>query len=230
MNVRMICVLVSAFMVVMILTAMTEVTRNRRGLEGRVIIGAPSVALRTIPDDLAIKKAKGSFKYKSEDEADAQQGWILAGEVPTTHTSFDTINEFQVQGQEPGTPYALEHMFYKDSAGVKGRNNDRLKQKFTYYTTRSEGHQSFPSYGFFKAAIKDGKMQFMYSIKKASEGQLLVGMDEYTALHDGMSDQKPYKESGVPFECGLSIDGDAHGQTGEIAFKATKAKGKGIVQ
>jgi len=225
--------LISTFMVVMILTAVAELNSHRHESAGRVVIGASSTESLAVPEGMDLKKVKGSFKYKSDTEEKAQQMWIIAGEVPTAHTSFDTVEMFNINCQEPGTPYGVNHEFGKDASGVKGRNGDRIKQKFMYYSaqkTRSEGHKSFPSFGFFKAKIKDGKMRFMYSIKKANEGNMLIGMEDYEALHNGMKDEKPYKESGVPFQCSLGVDDEAHGTDGTIAFKATKSKGKGTVE
>jgi hypothetical protein len=223
--------LVSTFLIVMILTAMAELNSHRHPSAGRVVVGAVSTESLAVPEGMNLSKVKGSFKYKSESEEDAQQMWIIAGDVPTSNKTFDTVTQFNVKAQEPGTPYGIDHTFYKNSEGVKGRNGDRIKQKFIYYSanTRSEEHRRFPSYGFFKAKIKNGRMNYMYSIKKANQGDMLIGMEDYEALHDGMKDEKPYKESGVPFECALGVDGETHGTDGSISFKATKSKGKGSV-
>jgi hypothetical protein len=215
----------------MILTAVAELSRHRHDSAGRVVIGAVATEEPMDPTGMDLKKVKGSFKYKSESEEDAQQKWIIAGEVPTSHTSFNSINSFNIKANEPDTPYGLDHMFYKDPGGVKGSNGDRIKQKFTYFTannTRSENYK-MPSFGFFKASIKGGKLKYMYSIKKANEGNMLIGMEDYDTLHNGMKDEKPYKETGVPFECFLAVDGETNGAAGVVSFKATKAKGKGSV-
>jgi hypothetical protein len=216
----------------MILTAVAELHRHRHDTAGRVVIGVPSSESLAVPMGMDLKKVSGSFKYKSESEDDAQQKWIIAGEVPVSNDTFNTVNTFNIKAHEPDTPYGIDHTFPKDPAGVKGRTGNRIKQKFVYFAgteTRSDPHERMPSFGSFKASIKDGKMKFMYSIKKANEGNMLVGMEDYEELHNGMKDEKPYKESGVPFECSLAVDGDTHGTDGIIAFKATKAKGKGKV-
>lgn len=231
MNRRIICALISMFLVVMILTAVAELHCHRRDSAGRVVIGAVNTDSPADPTGMDLKKVKGAFKYKSETEEDAQQMWIIAGEVPTSHGSFNSINSFNIKAHEPDTPYGVDHTFFKDSGGVKGSNSDRIKQKFTYFpvnTERSEEHK-MPSFGFFKASIKGGRLKYMYSIKKANEGNMLIGMEDYEALHDGMKDEKPYKETGVPFECFLAVDGETNGAAGVVSFKATKAKGKGTV-
>jgi hypothetical protein len=232
MNRLLISLLISVFTVVMILTAVAELNRRQNETGGRFIDGTDCLKSLDAPGGMELKKVKGSFKYKSEEEEDAKQMWIIAGEVPTTKTSFDTVETFKMVGQEPGTPYGLNHEFTKNPTGVKGRNGDRIKQKFIYYSanTRSKGHHSFPSFGFFKASIKDGKMKYMYSIKKANEGGMLIGMDDYTALHDGMKNEKPQKESNIPFECALGVDEEMHGTAGTLAVKATKSKGKGSIE
>ena len=232
MNRLLISLLISVFTVVMILTAVAELNRRQNETDGRFIEGTDCLKSLNAPSGMELKKVKGSFKYKSDEQEDAQQMWIMAGEVPTTKTSFDTVDTFKMVGQEPGTPYGINHEFSKNPDGVKGRNGDRIKQKFIYYSanTRSEGHKSFPSYGFFKASIKGGKMKYMYSIKKANEGGMLIGMDDYDALHEGMKGEKPQKESNIPFQCSLGVDEEEHGTEGTLAIKATKSKGKGGIE
>jgi hypothetical protein len=185
--------------------------------------------------DMSFKKASGKFKYKSEDQNDAQQGWKLSAEVPTSHSSFDTIKSFNIRGRLSGDSDRLNQTIWKDPTGIKGRNRDRYKQKFLYYTySKSSGHH-YPKYGLFMARIKDGKMRYNYAITKANEGNKLIAMDQYDYVKEYMDTNKVYRDT-VYFDTALDMTStggskEYHGGGAGFSYTAKKkgARGK-IVQ
>ena len=178
--------------------------------------------------DLIVQKGAGKFKYKSEDSAEAQQGWKIAGECPTAYNNFNEIPSFRIKARQEGEVDSLDHFFYKDTTGVLGADGTRYKQRFVYYVnSRSDHHERFPAFGMFKASIKDGKIKFNYIITKANEGNMMVNMQYFDDIKNTMSESNKFKAAamlGVTFEPGSEI----HDNTSKVVYnaklKATKAK------
>ena len=187
MNVRLACIssVGIVILVIMLLSAAHELSA-RDTVNGEVMIPPPAVA---VVDDISMDKGGGKFKYKSDDPYEAQQTWKLKGTCPTSYQSFDSAYNFQIQLAEAGQPASLNHSF-SDPTGVIGRNSNRYKKKFFYYSstvTRSSNH-SDPKFGLFKAWIKDGQLKFMYVIKKANEGGKMMNMDDFDYIRQATSD------------------------------------------
>ena len=178
--------------------------------------------------DLTVQKAAGKFKYKSEDSTEAQQGWKIAGECSTAYNNFNEIPSFRIKARQEGEVDSLDHFFSKDANAVLGSDGTRYKQRFVYcVNSRVDSQERFPAYGMFKASIKDGKIQFKYSITKANEGNMMVNMQYFDDIKNTMSESNKFKAAamlGVTFEPGSEI----HDNTSKVVYnaklKATKAK------
>ena len=158
-----------SLLTVMFLNAKSEIFSKANTVKGEQITInlPPSNAL----PGMEITKAKGKYKYKKEEADDAQQAWIVAGECSTAHSSFESISTINIKLNEVGDSDAASQSIYVDSSAVKGRKKNRFKQKFSYFKTAycSGHHHHIPSYGFFKASIKDGKLKYMYMLIKIIE-------------------------------------------------------------
>ena len=202
---------------VMIFSAANELSARSPG-NGEIIT---PLSLATVPDDISLANGGGKFKYKSDDPYEAQQVWKVKGTCPTSYQSFDSANNFQIQFAESGQSPSLDHSF-ADPTGVTGRNGDRYKKKFFYYSssTRSSGHHSFPSFGTFKAWIKDGQLKFMYIVKKANEGGMMMNMSDFNAIRDATQTNKIEKT--VNLDGSLLIGSEGHGAAAQSSYTAKK--------
>jgi hypothetical protein len=243
---------IAASFTFLVIAGLTERPLFRSDRPEYRVIGTPRIVTEQTLSGLEVKAGKALFKYKSDDANDAQQKWVFKGEVPTTHTSFDTVSQFRITGggeDESSTSasgaviladnyYGIDHTFYKNSTGVKGKNGTKLKQKFTYFTatqkkdSSSDGtieplssHHTYPSYGKFKAKIKDGKMSFLYKITKANEGNMLVGMDDYDTIRSEMEKEKK-AEGTATMDVTFAVDDVGYSHTQEVDAKANKNKAK----
>lgn len=235
----------------LVIAGLTEQLPQRADTPEYRVIGTPRIATEQTLAGLEIKTGKALFKYKSEDEQDAQQKWVFKGEVPTTHSSFDTISQFRINGggeQSSSSPagdvalageyYGMDHTFYKNSTGVKGKDGTKLKQKFFYYTTTqypdgsmvsgeepTSEHHKYPTFGMFKAKIKDGKMKFTYKITKANEGNMLVGMEDYDTIRNEMQEEKK-AEGTAAMDVTFSVNSVGYSHYQDVEAKANKNKAK----
>ena len=229
----------SVFSGVVVLYAMRE-TNLRRVEPGNV-----AQLIEPLPgsNDLALQKSKGKYKYKKEEVSDAQQGWKLAGEMPTSHNSFDGMGSVRVRGRRSGDTDALNHMMYIDPTGIKGRNGDRYKQKFSYYSAeRSEGHHRYPSWGFIKMWLErapsssangegttsENRLRFLYVVTKANEGGELLETEYQDDLKQEVSEQKKI-EGEENLEFGFNAGAESHGAAVRAKYKAKQKKAKGTM-
>ncbi len=220
MNVRYAClggigIIIAA---VMIFSAANELSARSPG-NGEIMTPLPSV---TVPADISLANGGGKFKYKTDDPYEAQQVWKIKGSCPTSYQSFDYANDFTIRFAESGQAPSLDHSF-ADPTGVTGRDGTRYKKKFFYYgtSTRSSGHHSFPSFGMFKAWIKDGQLNFMYIIKKANEGGMLMNMSDFDAIRNATSQTNKIEKT-VNLDGALLIGGEGHGAAAQSTYTAKK--------
>jgi hypothetical protein len=180
----------------------------------------------TAMQDLKLNKASGKFKYKHDEAEDANQGWKIAGECPTAYQNFNQVPLFRIRVRQVGEIDSLDHPFY-NSTGVIGRDGNRYKQRFFYYpVTRSKNHR-LPSYGFFKASIKDGNLKFMYAVTKANEGGMMVNMQYFDDVKDTTSESNKFKAAaniGVTVELGSEVHDSDNMVKYTAKEKMTKAK------
>jgi hypothetical protein len=158
--------------------ALTEWRASHQSTGGALVTPAQAAIMFDAPDDITFKKVKGKFKYKGDSPANAQQKWVVAGEVPTTHTSFDDVSTVGHDSQMDGGDTHAGAARPLDTTGILGRKHDRYREKFFYYGTRSTDH-AYPSYGRLKMKLKDGMLSYMYVISKANEGDCMVGLNKY---------------------------------------------------
>jgi hypothetical protein len=142
-------------------------------------------------NDIDLKNGKAKYKYKADTVSDAQQKIKLAGKFPTGMQDFNGVQSFRVRCRYAGQPDAVDDMFGTPT-GVQGKKANRYKQKFFYYTaatdaSRSE-HHSLPTFGKFKAWIKNGEMYFVYALNKMNQGGMMVETADYQGLKDVMSE------------------------------------------
>ena len=218
MNVRFVSlsVICTVIVVFMLFSATSEISA-RSDRQGEVIEPVKSIV---IVDDIVMSKAVGKCKYKKEDPNEAQQGWKLAGEAPTAKQNFYGASNFNIALKESGQPDSLNHGF-SDPSGIIGKDGDRYKKKFFFYTsTRSSGHH-FPSFGIFKAWIRDGNLKFMYVIKKANEGGKMMNMDGFDTIRQETAGGEKIEKS-VNLEGALQVGGEAHGAAFQSEMKAKK--------
>jgi len=217
-----------SLLTVMFLNAKSEIFSNGKISKGEpVIINLPPA--NALPA-MEIKKAKGKYKYKKDDADDAQQAWIVAGECPTTHSSFETISSFNIRLNEVSDTDAASQSVYVDSSAIKGRKKNRFKQKFSYFkTTYCSGHHHIPSYGFFKAQIKDGVLKYMYMIKKAKEGGLMVKTNDYSNFKTTMAESNKVVST-VNVESYLSVNSETYYAQKQFEFTAKKKSLHGKVK
>jgi hypothetical protein len=223
---------------VVLLSAMREV--RVRALEPENI--SEVIAPLSVANDIELKKSKGKYKYKQEDPAEAQQGWTLAGEMPTAHNSFDTMGSVRVRGRRSGDLDTLDHTIPLDPTGVKGRDGTRFKQRFLYYSTeRSEGHHRYPSWGFIKmwlehasssssaeGANSENRLRFMYVVTKANEGGELVKTQYQDDIKQKVSEEK--KVTGqTNLELGFQAGAESHDAGATAQYKAKKKGAKAKV-
>jgi hypothetical protein len=200
----------------MVVSAVNEFS-TRANHHGSAIEPIPSIV--TV-NDITMKKAGGKFKYKKEDPAEAQQGWKIAGSAPTSKENFYGASNFNIEFKEAGQSSSHQHMF-SDPTGIIGKDGDRYKKKFFYFTaTRSKGHH-FPSFGIFKAWIRDGKLFFMYIIKKANEGNMMMEMDEFDNIRQETSDTNKIVRT-VNLEGSVQLGTEQHGAEFQSKYTAKK--------
>jgi hypothetical protein len=222
MNVRssLLVIVPGALLAATAVCALTEWQASQRPTGGAVVTPEQAAAIRDAPDDISFKKVKGKFKYKSDDPSDAQQKWVVAGEVPTAYTSFDQVSSVGCNAQNQAGDVSTSNMRSVNPTGILGRKRNRYREKFFYFAARSE-HHDYPTYGKLKMKIKDGMLQYMYVISKANEGGQLVGMNKYGDVKAATATGKV--ERTMSASGGFTIGGEAHAGTRTVT---TKAKSK----
>ncbi len=212
--------------IVLILNAKSELGSINDQTQGTpIIINSDTIYFA---DDIDIKKGSAKYKYKSDDAADAQQSWKIIGETPTAYTDFNQISSFNVQFGETGKTPSVNDTFY-DSTGVLGKKGNRYKQKFSYYKTTKSSDHSTPSFGFFKAWIKKGKLKYMYVIPKANEGGMLFNTSSYNDLQTAMSESNKVERS-IGAYTSITAGTETHTAQGNVDIKAKKKKLKAKIQ
>ena len=212
-------VVLLSLLAVMYLNAKSEISKNSTAQKGEeVVINIPVNAAGAMD----IQKGSGKYKYKKDNPDEAQQAWKVIGECPTTHSNFDTISTFYFSMNEAGDCENESQHIYVDSSAVKGRKRNRFKQKFSYFKTAySSCHHHLPSYGMFKAWIKDGNLKYMYMISKANEGGLMVKTNGYDNFKQTMSETNKVKSS-VNVQAQLSVNSDIYTTQKSFEFTAKK--------
>lgn len=181
----------------------------------------------TAMQDLKVSTGAGKFKYKSEEEDEANQGWKIAGECPTAYQNFHQVPLFRIRARQVGEVDSLNHAFY-NSTGVLGRDGNRYKQRFFYYSATRSKHHKLPSYGFFKARIKDGTLKFQYAVTKANEGSMMVNMQYFDDVKDTMTESNKFKavaNIGVTIELGSEV----HDNNSMVKYTAKQKMSKAKV-
>jgi hypothetical protein len=194
-------------------------------------------------DDLSLTKTKGKYKYKKEDPADAQQGWTIAGEMPTAHQSFQSMGSVHVRGRRAGDVDALDHRVYLQPSGVKGREGTRFKQRFTYVNQdRSRNGYRERAWGFLKMWLErsprstraDGatsggtRLRFLYCVTKANQGGQLLETEYQDDIKQKVAQEK--KISGQEnLEFGFQAGSEPHMTSATAKFKAKKKGARGKI-
>jgi hypothetical protein len=211
-----VCVVLAVLVSLMVVSAVNELSSHAE-YHGSTIEPVPSIVA---VNDITMKKAGGKFKYKKEDPSEAQQGWKIAGSAPTSKENFYGASNFNIEFKEAGQPATHQHSF-SDPTGVIGKDGDRYKKKFFYYTsTRSSDHH-FPSFGIFKAWIRDEKLFFMYIIKKANEGNMLMEMEDFDYIRNETSNTNKIVKT-LNLEGAIQLGTEQHGTAFQSQYKAKK--------
>jgi hypothetical protein len=213
---------------------------NVRALEPENI--SEVIAPLSVANDIELQKTKGKYKYKKEDPAEAQQGWKIAGAMPTAYSSFDSMGTVRVRGRRSGDLDTLDQTIPLDPTGVKGRNGNRFKQKFFYYSAqRSEGHHRYPSWGFIKMWLErasdsssaeggnsENRLRFLYVVTKANQGGQLLKTQYQDDIKQQVAEEK--KVTGqAELELGFQAGTESHDASATAQYKAKKKGAKAKV-
>lgn len=209
-------------LVVLVLNAKSELGSISNQTQGTpIFINSDTIYFA---DDIELKKGIGKYKYKSENVADAQQSWKIIGETPTAYTNFNQVTSgFNIQFGETGKSPSLNDNIPFNPTAVLGRKGNRYRQKFFYYSTAKSSSHSFPSFGFIKAWLKNGKLKYMYVIPKANEGNLLANTDTYNDLRNTMDTSNKVEEV-ISLYTSITAGLETHATQVNAKIKANKKK------
>ncbi len=188
--------------------------------------------------DMQLRSAKTKYKYKKPDPDLAKQGWTMKGEFDTAQTGFSTWNLITIRaGCGTGdTPNQINHQF---SPGKVSKNKTSCKSKFFIVSgnaakngkTPKSAWPHIPSFGMFSARIKDGKLRFVYNIKKAKEGNQSIS-NSFGAIAEfwgKMGDTNKLEGAGF-VNTKIKIDTEEKKADSMIKLKATKKGIKGKIK
>jgi len=223
--------LVSVLTMVMLAAALTELRQPTPA----ITVGDQPMLAKT-SGDVIVKSVSGKYKYKSEDVQDAEQGWAVAGECPTTMTTLDPNSRVTLSGNAFGRMRADSQM----QSFIPADQQCKLNKKGTSMTVKfpdryaarqvgilSSGHHAIPNFGSFKMLLKcnkDGQqvLRFMYQIKKASDAGLMTDTNDYSQM-------KEYVQSNGTVKTTTTVNGSlkigdepAHRASQDVNVKMTK--------
>jgi hypothetical protein len=224
-------VLVATLGVVMLAAALTELRQPTPA-----ITVAEQAALTVMsPSDVTLKSVSGKYKYRDEDAEDAEQGWAVAGECPTSMTSLNPWNPVTLSGNTFGRMRAdsQSHTFTPVYQQYKlNKQGTSMTVKFPdWYAARRMGitsphHQAIPNFGSFKMRLKTNKdgqqmLQFMYQIKKASQGGLMTDTNDYSEMREYVQSNGTVKTT-TTVQGGLQVGSESHSASQNIDVKMTR--------
>jgi hypothetical protein len=194
-------------------------------------------------NDIELKKSKGKYKYKKDDVDDAQQGWKIAGEMPTSYYSFNSMGSVRVRGRRAGDVDTLNHTIPLDTTGIKGRDGTRFQQKFSYFKAgRSGGGQRLPKWGFIKMWLEipsagpccegteatGNRLRFLYVVTKANQGGQMLETEYQNDIKQKVAEEK--KVSGQEnLEFGFRAGTESHDASATAKYKAKKKGARGSI-
>lgn len=222
--------LVLVLTMVMLAAALTEL---RQPTPAITVGDQPMLA--TTSGDVLVKSVSGKYKYKSEDVQDAEQGWAVAGECPTTMTSLDPYSLVTLSGNAFGRTRADSQTQSFTPAYQKCKLNKKgtsMTVKFPdWYAARqagilSSGHGAIPNFGSFKMLLKCNKegqqvLRFMYMIKKASAGGLMTDTSDYGQMKEYVQSNGTVKTT-TTVNGSLQVGSESHSASQDVNVKMTK--------
>ncbi|GEM_PF-2073214 len=223
--------LVVLLTMVMLAAALTELHQPTPA----ITVGDQPALAELLSGDVMVKSVSGKYKYKAEDAADAEQGWAVAGECPTTMTTLNPYSQVTLSGATFGrmradtqtqtfTPAYEQYKLNKKGTSMTVKFPD-------WYAARqagilSSGHHAVPNFGSFKMLLKCNKegqqvLRFMYQIKKASNAGLMTDTNDYSQMQEYVRSNGTVKTTST-VNGSLQVGSESHSASQDVNVKMTK--------
>lgn len=222
-----------------LVSALTELTSSAAAPQSaEEYAKLTSLAPLAVNNDMKIKSAKGTYRYKTDDVDDAEQTWVLTAETPTAYSSFDQISTIRMRGRKTGKPDSLDHQFSLKPSGITAGGKAYKGRFFPWDTvacasSKSSGSDHKYACGIFKAKLVPDKttglnrLIFLYAVTSASRLGELSETNRFDEMKSFLAGAR--KTNGViSTEYAMTINGlEQHDGSSHAGFKGGTKNGTG---
>jgi hypothetical protein len=179
------------------------------------------------------KKAKGKFNYKKDSFSESKQKGAVAGEAPTSYTSFDQFTSVDFNLKESEGQVDAGRTLSVNPDGIKGRNKDRYRQKYVVFLPAgaSEGgnagrsvHHKKKKVASVAAWLKGGMLKYVYTEKPYYE-DMKVGADQFDNVKE-MTSTGGVVRGNTSFDVTGRVGTEHYAANPSVEYKANKKIGK----